>query len=95
MQTFSFSIQMAVESLFEGFQTSETVETAWARRLMSPPTLTDDEIAVEVSDAVATYCPNLPDEHIPMVIRILSTGIRAARHRERISVPGRYLSTAT
>lgn len=79
MTSLSASTAIAVAVLFEGFQTSDSEETAWARRLLKAAHPSDEEISREVTTALALYCPNIPDEHTKFITDLLAAAIRFAR----------------
>jgi hypothetical protein len=78
----SSSTAITISTIFESFQSVDSEQTAWARRLLKAPHPSDDEIAMEVQAAVVLYCPNIPDEHIPFITDLLGAAIRFARREE-------------
>ena len=79
MKSIAYSVRMAVATLFQGFRSSETKETAWARRLMKVRELPDEILVREVSAACRRHCPDLPVEYLPFVTELLAAAMRLAR----------------
>jgi hypothetical protein len=79
-------VRQAIETLFEGFKSSDRVETAWARRLLGQPDPSESDIQAEILLAVERYCPNVPEEFVPFVVELLGAGIRLARRDEEFDM---------
>ena len=71
-------VQSTIELLFEGFRSRPRPETEWVEHLLKLPALSQAIIDDAILVAIAMYCPNLPDERIPVVVAILREAVLAA-----------------